>query len=86
MQQSRGWDPLSDERRQIVHQTLNAALDRGINYIDTASAYGNGYSETLVGEVMRDRRQDCVLAPGIGAAQRGDLVPQHEQPGVFGGR
>jgi aryl-alcohol dehydrogenase-like predicted oxidoreductase len=48
VQESRGWDPLSDEGRQIVHQTLNAALNRGINYI-TAPAYGNGHSETLVG-------------------------------------
>ena len=36
-----------------------------INYIDTAPAYGNGYSEQLVGEVMRERRQDCVLASKV---------------------
>ena len=53
---SAGWDPRSDDGRRMVHATLNAALDRGINDIDTAPAYGDGYSETLVGEVMKTRR------------------------------
>jgi aryl-alcohol dehydrogenase-like predicted oxidoreductase len=49
VQESRGWNPMSDEGRKVVIATLNAALDQGINYIDTAPAYGDGYSETLVG-------------------------------------
>lgn len=65
VQQSTGWDPTSDAGRKVVHQTLNTALDRGINYVDTAPAYGNGYSETLVGEVMKTRREDCVLASKV---------------------
>jgi aryl-alcohol dehydrogenase-like predicted oxidoreductase len=65
VQQSTGWDPMSEEGRKVVHATLNAALDQGINYVDTAPAYGNGYSETLVGEVMKTRRQDCVLASKV---------------------
>jgi len=65
VQQSTGWDPTSDSGRKVVHQTLNTALDRGINYVDTAPAYGNGYSETLVGEVMKTRRDDCVLASKV---------------------
>ncbi len=60
-----GWDPLSEDGRKVVHATINAALDQGINYIDTAPAYGNGYSETLIGEVMRTRRSDCVLASKV---------------------
>lgn len=60
-----GWDPLSDEGRKVVHRTLHECLDRGVNYIDTAPAYGNGYSETLVGEVMKSRRKDCVLASKV---------------------
>ena len=60
-----GWNPLSEDGRKVVHATINAALDQGINYIDTAPAYGNGYSETLVGEVMQTRRSDCVLASKV---------------------
>ena len=62
---TQGWDPTTEDGRKIVYQTINTALDRGINYVDTAPAYGNGYSETLVGEVMKTRRKDCVLASKV---------------------
>lgn len=62
---STGWDPMSEAGRSVVYETLNTALDQGINYIDTAPAYGNGHSETLVGEVMKTRRKDCVLASKV---------------------
>jgi len=65
VQSSMGWDPMSEDGRKVVYETLNTALDRGINYIDTAPAYGNGYSETLIGEVMKTRRKDCVLASKV---------------------
>ncbi|MDR6623507.1 aldo/keto reductase [Sinomonas atrocyanea] len=57
-----GWNPLTEEGAAVVLDTLNACLDQGINYIDTAQAYGDGYSETLIGRVMKHRREDCVLA------------------------
>jgi aryl-alcohol dehydrogenase-like predicted oxidoreductase len=60
-----GWDPMTEDGRKTVYASINAALDNGINYLDTAPAYGNGYSETLVGEVMKTRRQDCVLASKV---------------------
>src|SRR5258706_5750128 len=63
--QAQGWDPMSEDGKKVVYATINAALDRGINYVDTAPAYGNGYSETLVGEVMKTRRKDCVLASKV---------------------
>jgi aryl-alcohol dehydrogenase-like predicted oxidoreductase len=63
--EARDWDPLSAPGRKIVHNTIHTALDRGINYIDTAAAYGDGHSETLVGEVMKDRRDECILASKI---------------------
>lgn len=59
------WNPFTDDGRKIVIETLNHCLDRGINYIDTAPAYGSGYSETLVGEVMKTRRKECVLASKV---------------------
>jgi uncharacterized protein len=41
---------------------INRALDLGVNYIDTAAAYGRGISETYVGEVMATRRSEVFLA------------------------
>ena len=64
-QASRGWDPHSEKGRTVVHETIGTSLDLGINYIDTAAAYGDGYSETLVGDVMKTRRSECVLASKV---------------------
>src|ERR1035437_7039625 len=35
--------------------TPHPALDRGCNFIDTAAGYGNGRSERLIGQVLRER-------------------------------
>jgi len=49
--------------RKVVHK----ALDCGITLFDTADAYGErGGSETLLGEVLRERRKDIVLATKFG--------------------
>jgi aryl-alcohol dehydrogenase-like predicted oxidoreductase len=43
--------------------TIHAALDSGINFLDTAYCYGaNGESERLVGQAIKDRRRDVVIA------------------------
>ncbi len=41
---------------------LNHTIDLGINYLDTAYAYGDGKSETRVGKVMATRRKEVFLA------------------------
>ena len=41
---------------------INAAIDLGVNYIDTAAAYGRGISQTYIGEVMATRRDEVFLA------------------------
>ncbi len=43
-------------------EIINRAIDLGINYIDTAAAYGNGVSETYIGRVMKTRRKEVYLA------------------------
>jgi len=44
-----------------VKDAMHAAIDAGISWIDTAEAYGDGRSETLVGEVVRERRGDVMV-------------------------
>lgn len=41
---------------------INRAIDLGVNYIDTAAAYGGGISQTYIGEVMATRRAEVFLA------------------------
>lgn len=46
---------------RIIHR----ALDAGINFVDTANVYSNGESERIVGEALRDRREEVVLATKV---------------------
>jgi aryl-alcohol dehydrogenase-like predicted oxidoreductase len=41
---------------------INRAIDLGVNYIDTAAAYGGGISQKYIGEVMATRRDEVFLA------------------------
>jgi hypothetical protein len=41
---------------------INRAIDLGVNYLDTAAAYGDGISQTYIGEVMAKRRKEVFLA------------------------
>src|SRR5215510_13654981 len=45
---------------------LRKALDLGYNFFDTAAQYGFGANETLLGNVLKDRRRDIVLASKAG--------------------
>ncbi|MGC8778701.1 MAG: aldo/keto reductase [Candidatus Caldatribacteriaceae bacterium] len=41
---------------------VNLYLDLGGNYLETAESYGHGDSEAKIGEVLRTRRKECVVA------------------------
>ena len=53
-----GWGADLEECRQI----LDAYLERGGNFIDTANVYTNGSSERFLGELLKERRDRVVLA------------------------
>ncbi|MGD1158516.1 MAG: aldo/keto reductase [Terriglobia bacterium] len=46
--------------------TIHRALDLGINFLDTADAYGRGDNEELVGRALKGRRKQVVLATKFG--------------------
>src|SRR4051795_8989146 len=46
--------------------TIHHALDRGVNFLDTADMYGWGKNEALVGRAIADRRDDVFLATKFG--------------------
>ena len=54
----------TDDRKAV--EAIHAAVDQGINLIDTAPAYGYGHSERVVGEAIHDRRDRVVLATKCG--------------------
>lgn len=55
-----------DEQASIA--TIHAALDAGINFFDTAEAYGDGASETLLGKALAGRRHGVVIATKVSDA------------------
>jgi aryl-alcohol dehydrogenase-like predicted oxidoreductase len=54
----------ADEREAIG--AIHAALDAGVNTIDTAPVYGMGRSEELVGRALRGRRRNVIVATKCG--------------------
>jgi aryl-alcohol dehydrogenase-like predicted oxidoreductase len=48
-----GWGPQDDKKSM---DAIRAGLDRGINWVDTAAAYGLGHSETIVGKALKGLR------------------------------
>ncbi|MEW4565471.1 aldo/keto reductase [Bremerella sp. JC770] len=53
-----------DDKESIA--TIHAALDAGVNFLDTADMYGPHTNEVLVGEAIRDRREDAFVATKFG--------------------
>ena len=51
--------PMKDEESLSA---IDAALELGVNFIDTSDAYGAGYSETLLGKALKGRRNKVILA------------------------
>ncbi|GGH78263.1 aryl-alcohol dehydrogenase-like predicted oxidoreductase [Pullulanibacillus pueri] len=64
----------SDEDQSI--RTIHAAIDQGINLIDTAPAYGQGRSEEIVGKAIKafGKREDIVIATKVGLDWTGEDV------------
>jgi aryl-alcohol dehydrogenase-like predicted oxidoreductase len=54
----------TDEAEAIA--TIHHALDLGVNFLDTADAYGPHTNERLVGQAIADRRDEVVLATKFG--------------------
>jgi aryl-alcohol dehydrogenase-like predicted oxidoreductase len=67
-----------DESISAIH----AALDLGVNFIDTSPAYGMGHSEELLGRALKEKRQQVILSTKGGTKRLGmppdrDFSPAH---------
>jgi aryl-alcohol dehydrogenase-like predicted oxidoreductase len=60
----------ADEQESIA--TIHAALDQGINLLDTGDFYGMGHNEILIGRALKDRRDKALLSVKFGALRGPD--------------
>ena len=61
-------------------RALNRAIDLGLTFIDTALAYGDGHSERLVGQVVRERGETIHVATKIPPKNRVWPAPEGLDP------
>jgi aryl-alcohol dehydrogenase-like predicted oxidoreductase len=69
------WGPQDDENSIT---SIRRGLDLGINWIDTAAAYGQGHAEEVVGQAIAGRRDKVIVATKCG------LVWDEGSPDVYG--
>ncbi len=65
----------SDDEQAVA--AIHAALDAGINAIDTAPAYGFGHSERLIGEAIAGRREEVLVFTKCGLRWDSDEGQHH---------
>lgn len=69
-----GWGPNPPDDQVIG--AVRAALDAGVNWIDTAEIYGNGRSEELVAAAVQGRRDEVVIATKVAPEASGVAVEE----------
>ena len=70
-----GGDYWGDQSQRDVDEVINAALDAGCNYFDSAEAYNNGDSESALGQAIKSRREEAIIGTKIS--------PSNCQPGTL---
>ncbi len=75
-----------DDRAAPHKEALTAALQQGVNLVDTSANYGDGHAETAVGEVLAEqfakgtlRREQVVVAGKVGFVQSALLADMRER-------
>lgn len=67
------WHGAGPIAEKTARRLVDAALDAGVNFIDTADIYGRGAAETLLGRILGKRRSKVVLASKVmSEMRRGD--------------
>jgi len=68
------WGPVRDEDSM---EALHAAVDAGVNFVDTADVYGDGRSERLVARLRRERKGETIFV----ATKAGRRLPEQTREG-----
>lgn len=64
----KGWGTGCDDTSS--REALQTAWEGGVNLFDTCDAYGDGHSETLIGEFLQGKREEAVIVTKGGTNYR----------------
>jgi aryl-alcohol dehydrogenase-like predicted oxidoreductase len=70
------WGP--NESDEGVVESMRAAIDAGMTWIDTAEVYGNGHSEELVSRALEGRRDEVLVFTKVAPADEGSGLRPEE--------
>lgn len=62
------WKAIGEQPQEEVNVLVKMSIDKGVNFIDTANAYSEGLSETMLGKALKDlgiQRQQVVVATKV---------------------
>lgn len=59
------WEVVGKQGQETVNKLVGLSLDAGINFIDTADVYSEGESERLLGQALKGKRKDVVVATKV---------------------
>ncbi|MGB2600954.1 MAG: aldo/keto reductase [Candidatus Omnitrophota bacterium] len=65
------WGEVNDAQSVDV---VRGAIEKGVNFIDTAPIYGSGRSEEVIGKAIRGRRDKVIIATKMGLEQKGSSI------------
>lgn len=54
-----------EQKQEDSIEALHTAIDQGLSFIDTAMGYGNGKSEQIIAQVLKERREEVTVATKI---------------------
>ena len=70
------WEAIGQVDQEAVNEQLKCAVEAGVNFIDTANVYHEGWSEELLGQAIRDTgipREDLVIATKVRGRMRSGI-------------
>ncbi len=70
------WGPQNDDESL---KALHKAIDRGVNFIDTAQGYGSGHSEEIIGKVLKERKEELFIATKVPPSPGTTWPPPEDQ-------
>ena len=75
------WGKVDDQESL---QALHKAIDLGVNFIDTADVYGDGRSECLIAQVLKERGEEIIVATKAGRRLNPHTAPGYNRDNLTG--